>query len=354
MIGGTVDTLFTRVMSPAPRDLWLRLVERDPGSTLCHAPQWVDALSEHTRWSDASRYYETTDGTSFVLPLLRRGPRSAAGLQASMPSGWGMGGVVGTAGIKSSDISAALDDVRSLNALGVRILPNPLRGNVWSSADLCHSVSLQRYAHVLLLDRPYESVWTDSYHRSARQNVKKAARAGLDVERDTTGRLIATYRQLFRQSVERWADRSREPRWLARVRGYREDMPGKLEFLARRLGDSMVTWVAWFRGEPAASLITLRGTSVFAWRSAMDEKLARATCAGHLLHDYAIQEACGDDAAYYHFGESGPSCGLCTFKERFGAIGYRYPEVRFEHVPYTRTNQTARTVAKRLIGYRSC
>ena len=348
-----MDALLTRVVSPAPRGLWLRIAENDPLSTVCHAPQWVDALCAFTRWSDASRYYETEDGRQFVLPLLRRGPRSAAGLRASMPSGWGMGGFVGSADIGSSHVSAALDDIRSLNSLGVRILPNPLRGDVWSGADLSHAISLQRYAHVLHLDRPYEAVWSGSYDRSTRQNVRKAARAGLDVERDTTGRLVATYRELFRQSVARWADRNHEPHWLARVRGYREDVPGKLEFLAERLGNSMVTWVASLRGRPAASLITLRGTSVFAWRSAMDQDLARTTCAGHLLHDHAIREACEDAAAFYHFGESGPSCGLCTFKERFCATGYRYPEVRFEHVPYTRTNQAPRTPVKRLVGYRA-
>jgi hypothetical protein len=349
--GGRVDTKLSRVMSPAPRDRWLRLVREDPSSTLCHSPQWTDALSDYTQWSDASRYYETTDGTSFVVPLLRRGPRGAAGLQASMPSGWGMGGLVGPAGIRSADVSASLEDVRSLNTLGLRILPNPLRGALWSEADLSHAITLQRYAHVLRLDRPYQSVWADSYHRSTRQNVRKAARAGLDVDRDTTGRLIAPYRELFRRSVDRWADRSHEPRWLARMRANREDAPGKLEFLAKRLGESMVTWVAWFRGEPAASLIILRGTSVFAWRSAMDADLARATCAGHLLHHHAIREACKDDAAYYHLGESGPSCGLCTFKERFGATGYRYPEVRFEHVPFTSANLAARSAIKRLVGY---
>jgi hypothetical protein len=67
---------------------------------------------------------------------------------------------------------------------------------------------------------------------------------------------------------------------------------------------------------------------------------------------HAIQEACSDNAAYYHFGESGPSRGLCAFKERFGAAGYGYPEVRFEHVPSTRTNLTARSAIKRLVGYR--
>jgi hypothetical protein len=42
---------------------------------------------------------------------------------------------------------------------------------------------------------------------------------------------------------------------------------------------------------------------------------------------------------------------LCAFKERFGAVGYGYPEVRFEHVPYTRTNLAARSAIKRLVGY---
>lgn len=346
-----METELSRVVSPAPRSAWHALVEGDPASTLCSSPQWIDALTNYAHWSDASRYYETTDGRAFVLPLVRRGPRTVAGLYASLPSGWGMGGFASSDAMRSSDVTAVLADVRELNPLGVRILPNPLRGEAWSRSDSRHSIALDRYAHVLPLERAYETIWTRSFHRSARQNVRKAMRSDLTIERDTTGRFIPVYRELFRQSIQRWADHSGEPQWLARARGYREDLPGKLEFLAEALGEKMVTWIAWHRGEPAASLITLRGTSVLAWRSAMNEELGRTTCAGHLLHHHAIEEACADGAANYHFGESGNSCGVSTFKERFGAIGLRYHEVRCENVPYTRTNLLARSAVKRLVRY---
>jgi len=67
----------------------------------------------------------------------------------------------------------------------------------------------------------------------------------------------------------------------------------------------------------------------------------------------SIEESCNAGDRYYYLGESGESAGIALFKERFGGIGYHYPEVRFERVPFTKANQATRTAVKRLIGYRS-
>jgi hypothetical protein len=176
-------------------------------------------------------------------------------------------------------------------------------------------------------------------------------RAGLDVERDTTGRLIPVYRDLLQRSVVRWSKRSREPLWLARMRLARQDPAGKLESLADALGDHLVTWVAFYRGEPAAADITLQGNSVFAWRAAMHEELGPQTNAAYLLQNLAIKDACDNGARYYYLGESGRSQGSAMFKEHFGGIGHAYSEIRFENLPYTRASQMARRVVKSAIRY---
>ena len=140
---------------------------------------------------------------------------------------------------------------------------------------------------------------------------------------------------------------------MAKLRAARDDPPGKLEHLGQELGEHMVTMVAWFRGEPAAANIVLTGNSHFYWRGAMHQELGPATSASYAIQRAAIEEACEAGAVRCYIGESGQSAGLAHFKEHFGAVDYRYPEIRAERLPLSRANQSARSVVKRLVGYRA-
>jgi hypothetical protein len=345
--------LISQVVSPAPRSEWQKVTKIDPTSTLTQGPEWMDALCSFTSWRDASRYYETSDGNSIVVPLAEKGITTAGRVLASMPGGWGMGGMVSSLPVRHEDVMAVLEDLISLRCLRLRILPNPLRGVEWSASVSAPTIALPRRSHVVDLEGGFEVVQGQLFGKTARKKVRRALRENLEVERDTTGRLIPVYRDLFERSIVRWAERSNEPLWLARKRGNREDPAGKLEFLAETLGDQMVTWVAWRSGEPAAAAIDLKGNSTFGWRGAMHEEHGPATYAPYLLQDFAMREACTDGNRYYYLGESGQSEGMATFKENFGGIGFTYPEIRFERLPITRTDQAARTAVKRLVGYRS-
>jgi hypothetical protein len=336
---------------PASPEQWERVYAADPAASLSQSPAWMAAITRTSRWRNATRAYETADGRHFILPLARRGIGGGAAAYASLPAGWGMGGVVGTHPLRSQDARAIRDDLRSLGAASVRILPNPLNSAAWQSSLKPTDLALMRYAHILDVEGDFENVRATRFRRTARKLSNRAMRAGLDVERDTTGRLVPVYRDLFRRSVVRWAKRSREPLWLARMRSGRQDPPGKLEALADLLGDRMVTWVASYRGEPAAVDILLMGNSVFSWRAAMHEELGPATHAAYLLQRLAIEDACASGASLYYLGESGRSAGSAMFKERFGAVGHSYPEIRLERVPFTQANRVARSVVKRAVGY---
>jgi hypothetical protein len=264
-----------------------------------------------------------------------------------------MGGLVTSDPIRASDTASIVRDLKSLRSTAFRILPSPLHGQAWASGVENHAITLPRYSHVLDLAGGFDVVWSARFSKSGRKTVAKALDGELDIERDTTGRLIPVYRALFDRSIERWAAKSREPRWIARIRAGREDAPGKLEALSKAVGDRLVTWVAFYRGEPAAASIILTGNSYFYWRAAMHEELGPATSASYAIQKLAIEEACEAGSTLYYLGESGPSKGLALFKERFGGVGYAYPEVRLERVPITRTNQAARTLVKRAVGYRS-
>ena len=341
----------SRVVTPAPRSEWLRLVDADPRATLFQEPEWTDALCDLTRWRDASRYYETTDGRSYVLPLVRRGPRDVGAVHASMPAGWGMGGLVTADTVTEGVVSSVMSDLQSPRHIGFRVLPNPLCSGAWVGADHTDVIALNRYSHVLDLDGGFENVWNHRFRPTARRNARKALRADLEIDCDSTGRLVPIYRDLFAQSVERWASASNEPHWMAKLRANRGDPPGKLEYLAERLGDRMITMVARHQGEPAAAIIVLTGKSHFYWRGAANADLGQATHASYALQHAAIENACNAGATNYYLGESGQSSGLAHFKERFGAVGHAYPEIRFERVPYTRSNLLVRSAVKRLVGY---
>lgn len=348
-----MDSFISTVISPAPRAEWQTLCDNDPTAALTQEPEWTDHLTQIARWADASRYYETSDGRSFVLPLVRRGPSRGGAFHSSMPAGWGIGGLVTNDPIRTTDIESVVRDLKSLRGTAFRILPNPLHGDVWASGVGTQAMTLPRYSHVLDLEGGFGTVWNDRFSKSGRRTVTKALDGELEIERDTTGRLIPVYRALFDRSIERWAAKSREPRWIARIRAGREDVAGKLEALSKALGDRMITWVASYRGEPAAASIILAANSHFYWRAAMHEEFGPATSASYAIQKLAIEEACDSGSALYYLGESGPSKGLALFKERFGGIGHAYPEVRFERVPMTRANQAARSLVKRAVGYRS-
>jgi hypothetical protein len=271
---------------------------------------------------------------------------------ASMPAGWGMGGLVSSSPVRPQDITAIPEDLKSIRSLRLRILPNPLRGAEWSTGVSNDAIVVPRFSHILNLDGGFEAVEKNRFRQTARRNARKALRAELEVERDTTGRLIPVYRDLFARSIDRWAARSNEPLWLARRRGNLEDPTGKLEYLAATLGEQMVTRVAWHKGEPAAATILLAGNSHFYWRGAMHEELGPATYAAYILQKASIEEACHSGANDYYFGESGQSGGLANFKERFGAVGFSYPEIRLERIPLTKANDVLRANVKKLVGYR--
>lgn len=255
-----MPTVNLRVVSPAPRSDWSRLCGTDPAATLCQTPEWTDALCDNTAWEDASRYYEMSDGVEGVLPLVRRGPATIASVHASMPAGWGMGGVVARHKMSSEDLGLITTDLQDHPGLGFRILPNPLGYQRENFPGIPGLHILPRFAHVLDLDGGFETVWRERFRQTARRNVRKANKQGIEIERDSSGRLIPVYQALLERSVERWAAGSREPHWLARVRTRQADPPGKFEHLAEALGDRMVTMVAWYRGEPAAAVLGPRSS----------------------------------------------------------------------------------------------
>src|SRR6185312_10384554 len=120
--------------------------------------------------------------------------------------------------------------------------------------------------------------------------VRKAERAGLTVECDTSGSLVPAVYELFEQSLERWGRQQHEPLALARWRGRRRDPVRKFDLMASMLGEACQIWVARLGGRPAAAIVVLllRGKNAHYTRGMMDKDLAGPTRANYLLHKLAI------------------------------------------------------------------
>jgi hypothetical protein len=90
-----VSNLPFTVVSPAPRDVWCDLIQSDPEALPYQSPAWLDAICLTGGYEDASRLYELPGGQQLILPLVRRTSLPAAlAWEASLPPGWGMGGLI--------------------------------------------------------------------------------------------------------------------------------------------------------------------------------------------------------------------------------------------------------------------
>jgi len=344
-----VRSPIVEVTSPASRDAWTRALEGSAEALAFHTPAWVGCICESGKYEDASRLYETEEGRRLVLPLVRRtGVPGPFAIEASLPHGWGFGGVVASGAVAPSELTTVLTELAGRTVLRTSLRPNPLAAApvAGSSPRMVH---VRRTAHVLPLDGGFEQVWSGRFTGTARTAVRKAERSSLVVEGDSSGRLVSTFYDLYLTSIERWARESRRLSWLVRRRLRRQDPLDKFELVAERMGEACRIWVAWLDGRPVAAIIVLtHGANASYWRGAMDKDLAGPTRANYLLHSRAILSACQAGCRYYHMGETGSDISLAQFKSRFGAQPQTYLEHRVERLPITSIRNRLGRSARRL------
>jgi len=336
-------------IGPGARPAWSAALAEDAGAVVSQTPAWMDALVACTGMEDVTRAYEAADGRLLALPLARR---RALRFEASAPAGWGTGGLVG-ARIGAEDVAAVLADLLRRPALRTSVRPDPAGAEAWSVAAPSSAGTTPLMAQSLALGVPFDDVWSNHFTSRVRGHCRRAERADLDVEQDATGRLIGVFDRLYRLSVDRWAAQQHEPVRLARWRAARRDPSRKFALVARHLGAACRVWVAWRQGEPAAAIVVLRhGAQATYWRGAMDRELIGKTGANQLLHRLAIEDACRTGALAYHLGDSAPGSPLAEFKRGFGATERHYRAYRFERLPLTAVEDSARGAVKRVLRFR--
>lgn len=341
-----------KVVSPAPRDEWQAHFQADAKAVPYQSPRWFESMLGAGGYKDVSRMYEFSDGRRYILPLAcKKGIASC--IASSMPHGWGMGGLLSKHEVTPEVTSAVFDDLAQSKHVKASVRPNPQFASVWANAAPARAVVTPRLAHMIDLAGGFDHVWSKGFSKVTRANVRKAERFGVQVECDTTGKLVPVFDQLLRLSIDRWAEQQHEPRWLAQWRGRRRDPADKFERIAKTMGSACKIWVAWFEGQPAAVIIVLLdGQNAQDIRGAIDKPLSSRSFANDLIQKLAIEDACQAGCRYYHMGESGGSQSLAYYKERFGAEPLEYADYAIEKLPLSKVDRSARSVVKSMIRFK--
>jgi hypothetical protein len=342
-----------KVTSPAPRHVWQNLLREDPEAIPYQSVQWLDCICQLGKFDDASRLYEFADGRQCVLPMVRRRYLpSMLTTAASLPSGWGIGGIIASGGVQVSDIETVFGDLSRLPFVQIGLRPNPRAGALWAAAAPPGVHSVFRRAHVIDLQGGFDEVWSKRFTTDTRSQVRKAERLSIEVKCDTTGELVPVFYELFQLSIERWAAKQGEPLVLARFRAKMRDPMKKFELIAKNLGEHCRIWAAWVNGRPAAAILVLQQENANYARGAIDREAVGSSGASELIQKLAIEDACRAGCRYYNMGETGNSASLAHFKERFGAESWAYSEYYLEKLPISRIDAALRSSVKRIIGFK--
>ena len=374
MTGGSARTISAAetVCSPAPRADWEAVLASAPRALPTQRPDWLRSVCAVDGYQDVSRLYRTGDGRRLVLPLVRRPVPGVAGRWAplaSLPVGWGPGGLVGEDGVlRPEDVRMVVADLAGAGAVDVHLRPDPASAAVWESAVPARVVRQPAMAQTVPLDGGFDRVWRTRFRGDTRNRVRRAERAGVVVERDDTGALVPVFHRLYALSVARWAARDGIPPALARRRAARREPEQKLRTVAGDPATGCRIYGAFHDGRPVAAIVVLFPPGLWSsapavgpgaaayWRGAMDEDRAGHTYANYLLHRTAIQDAADAGCPAYHMGESAPGSPLALFKSRFGAVEQHYAGYRLAPPAVTaliaarrRAARTARTLLTRWV-----
>ena len=250
------STGIRHVVTPVPIGAWDAVLAADPGATALQTPTYLAAVLQARGGRDVSRVYTLDDGRQLVLPLIREPFLPGLPLAGDYPAGFGHGSLLATGGLRRSDVAAVVTDLRGLG-MSIRIGGGHHTAGEWSAALVppgepvsrgCSVVEVPRRVDVVDLSMGYHEYLTSTVRRGTRQNVAKAARQGVEIERDTTGRLIPVFYDLYLSWVERWIPRSGLPPALARHSALKQEPYAKFETVAALMGDKCRVFVAWHQG----------------------------------------------------------------------------------------------------------
>jgi hypothetical protein len=339
-------TAVTEITSPVPREVWQAVLRSDPGATALQTPAYFEAVLAATGGRDDSRLYSLEDGRRLVLPLVRQRSIPGVRLTSAFPIGYGHGGMLATGGLRDGDVRMVVEDLRG-QALSTRIGGAHHTSVQWSAGRMPGVLEVPRRVEVLDLALGFDKLREQQFSRSIRYHLRRAERAGVEVELDTTGRLIPIFHQIYRAWVDRWAPQSGMPPAVAHRLALRQEPLQKFETVAAMLGQACRMFVAWHGGQPVAAAITLvHGEHAIGWRSYSIKELAAPVAANILTQATCIADACRSGCRYFDLGQSGAVATLQSYQNSFGATPHWVVNLRIESPGLTRV----RSAKERALG----
>jgi FemAB-related protein (PEP-CTERM system-associated) len=297
----------------AARQAWAGYVERTPGGTLFHHPDWCDTVEAVFGHQPFHRLALRDNEIVGVLPLMEVRSILAGSLLVSVPYGT-YGGVLADDETVREALAAEarrLAEQRKVCSLELRSAVGGLEGMV---AD-------ERYA-TFARRLPARAEELGTYlPRKARAAVRQAqAREGLTVQHDNA--LLRVVWELYARSMHRLASINYPYRFF--------------EDLVERLGRRAWVTVIWRDRRPVAGLLTfIFRETVYPYFVGVDERI-RCTGATNLIYFAVMEHAVRAGLRQFDFGRSRKdNTGSFRFKKNQGfeprTLGYQ------RYVPAGRT-----------------
>jgi hypothetical protein len=340
IVGDQTDRIaqVQELVSPAPRVEWYDVLRSDPGATALQTPEYFGAVLKATKGHDASRLYRLADGRRLVLPLVRR-RLPGIKLEAAYPGGYGHGSLLATDGLREEDVRTVVKSLHGV-ALSVRIGGGHHTAEQWAVGRMPGVVAASRRVEVIDTPGGFEQLRTQGFHRDVQRSMRKAMRSGVEVERDTTGRLVPEFYQIYLAWVDRWIPHSGLPPALARYSAIRQEPLQKFQIVAAAMGDMCRVFVARHEGRVVASCITfVYGQHGIGWRSYSIKELARPVGANTCVQVAAIEDACAAGVTSFDAGQSGGVAELQHFKQSMGASPHEVIDLLVEPQLVTRARE---------------
>ena len=289
-----------------PAESWTRVVAQSPGARLAHSPAWHTAIAG--AYGHAPLYLAATDGdaTVGVLPSFVVRRPLVGTVVTSMPFLDSGGPCAASPRIEAALVARLVAEAAARRARFVE-----LRSSTRLPIDAQPLES--KVNMTLALDAP-DALWR-RFDKTVRNQVRKAERSGLTVERGSAADLAAFY-DVF---VERMRDLGSPVHAFAFLRQVIDAFGSDARVMLVRHGRELVGGLV---------AIAFADRLVVPWSTC--RKAYFASCPNMLLYWRTIESACADGFARFEFGRSTRDSGTYRFKKQWGAaeeplFWYRIP-----------------------------
>lgn len=278
------------------RDTWQRVVAECDGSGLAHSLEWFPLIQRAYGHSPLYLTIDDGNGRSGVLPaFVVRRPFFGA-VVTSMP-------FLDTGGPCSRSAATRRMLVEHLIAEAVRLGASRVELRCAEPVDLPFRPWEHKVNMTLTLPADPGRLWS-GFDKQVRNQVRKAERAGLQVERGGAEKLRAFY-ETFVERMRDLGSPPHAPRFLAAVLN---EFGARASIMLVRKGAETVGGLV---------SVSFKDRVVVPWATCRKEFFDH--CPNMLLYWEALREACAGGFRRFDFGRSTRDSGTYRFKRQWGA-----------------------------------